>query len=93
MNNFASITENGTVRFTATHNYKTGVSKAIRKIGETVTKEGGSTTLELHNKERAQELLCKLMGWTKADINFNSTSPGGVVVNLNLPANGRESKK
>jgi hypothetical protein len=92
MNDFANITDRGAVKFKATHDRKPGTGHAIKKLSESVTKEGGSTSLELHSKDRAQELLCKLLGWTKEELNLN-TAPGGVQVILTMPSNGRQAPK
>lgn len=91
MGQFAQINESGSVVFTPT---KTLGSKAraIKKMSESITKEGGSTSLELHSKDRAQELLCKLMGWTKEELNLNMPM-GGVQVILTMPSNGSEAPK
>jgi phage terminase small subunit len=91
MNDYAKVTDQGSVVFTPGSQLRPGRAKAIRKLSESVSKEGGSTALELHSKDRAQELLCKIMGWTKNDLNLNLN--GNVQVILTMPANGSEAKK
>ena len=91
MNDFAIVTENDHVRFIPTSQRKIGTGHAIKKISESVSKEGGSTSLELHSKDRAQELLCKLLGWTKDEMNLNMPQ-NGVQVTLVMPSNGSEAR-
>jgi phage terminase small subunit len=91
MSHFAKIDNvRGRVLFTPTANYKPGQGKAIKKITESVTQHGGSTSLELHSKERAQELLCKMLGWTKDQLEIGAPGGGPMVV-LTMPANGSEA--
>lgn len=92
MNDYAQITERGGVKFTAAKDLKPGAARAIKKLSESSSLNGGSTSIELHSKDRAQELLCKMLGWTKNDLQLNLPS-AGVQVILTMPANGSEAPK
>jgi phage terminase small subunit len=63
MGKYAKITERGSVKFTPTDELiASGEDAAIESYSESVTKDGGSSAIKLHNKIKALELLGKHIG-------------------------------
>lgn len=89
MDDFVEVTRNG-IKITATTDRKKNRGHAIQKISESVTKEGGSQSLSLHNKQPALELLAKHYGWIKERSEVTGAD-GGPQVILTLPKNKREA--
>lgn len=89
MDDFAVIDERGGVKLIATKDRRPGAGGAIKKIAESTSQYGGSVGLELQSKDRAQELLCKLLGWTKTELDLNLPTINVQVI-LTMPRNGSE---
>lgn len=94
MDDFATITDKGSVKFKSTLERKPGTGHTIKKVTESTSQYGGQIGLELHSKDRAQELLCKLLGWTKEQLELSGgLSQPQVQVILTMPSNGSEKPK
>lgn len=89
MEDYASITKSGGVSFVSSQDRRPGRGRVIKKITETTTQHGGSTSLELHPKLPALDLLGKHYGWVK-ERHEHSGVDGGPQVIVMLPSNGRE---
>lgn len=69
MGKYAKITERGSVKFTPTDQLiESGEDAAIESYSESVTKDGGSSAIKLHNKIKALELLGKHIGMWKEKV-------------------------
>lgn len=78
MDDFAEVTARGGIRIKSTKERKPGLGRVIKKLSESTSQHGGSIGLELHSKDRAKELLCKILGWTKEQLELTGKDGGPI---------------